>query len=522
MKPGDHWARNFTINQTDHDYLINLLLETEKPMSNVQLALALIERRLADETEALKEQFKDVQVYNPAKSFKTGQKLVFPALELATGIVTETRPGVNPNYDDFTVIAVQFEGTSEMQREFAAELKSPHKLADENEAENLLFATSTPTSPEEILKKNYEQINQGLEQLLSDSDSLVQLAGQWFPRDLIMDINIGHLNLTEAVLDMVGGGPLPPQEILEQIGGLGNAPTELQVFSLNYALNLDNRFDEVGPTGEVLWHLSRLKPADVIQTPNILRYHRIEYDHSLLTPEMLELEEDIEDEFSPLSFEGELESADIILTYPHRRVGTLPLNQKTSLIFPTAKRTDHVWVTLVDGQDDEEYTGWVVVRDRYVYGLGPFYRKHRLPIGAHISVRPGKALDQVIVDYTDHRPRTEWIRLIVPQNGQLHFENHKRTIGADYDELMILGVDDLQAVDALYQSKEQDRKSIAAILKSLIAQLSHLTPQGTVHAKTLYSTINVLRRCPPGPMLATLAGNPEFENVGGHYWKLRS
>jgi hypothetical protein len=47
-----------------------------------------------------------------------------------------------------------------------------------------------------------------------------------------------------------------------------------------------------------------------------------------------------------------------------------------------------------------------------------------------------------------------------------------------------------------------------------------MTPQRTVHAKTIYSAVNVLRRCPPGPIFATLVARPEFEHVGGPYWRL--
>ena len=49
---------------------------------------------------------------------------------------------------------------------------------------------------------------------------------------------------------------------------------------------------------------------------------------------------------------------------------------------------------------------------------------------------------------------------------------------------------------------------------------ARFSPQGAVHAKTIYSAVNVLRRVPPGPILATLASNPDFEYVGNHYWKL--
>jgi hypothetical protein len=162
----------------------------------------------------------------------------------------------------------------------------------------------------------------------------------------------------------------------------------------------------------------------------------------------------------------------------------------------------------------------VVRKERYVFGLAQFYRKHKLPIGAYIRVRKGEDGSKVIINFNGYKPRTEWIRLIVPKNDQIGFENQKRGIGAEYDELMILGADDLAAVDALSQTVQQQKKSLASILKTIIPALAALTPQGTVHAKTLYSALNALRRCPPGPIFATLVANPDFQNVGGQYWKL--
>ncbi|MEL7236895.1 MAG: hypothetical protein AAGK74_20495, partial [Chloroflexota bacterium] len=75
-------------------------------------------------------------------------------------------------------------------------------------------------------------------------------------------------------------------------------------------------------------------------------------------------------------------------------------------------------------------------------------------------------------------------------------------------------------VDSLFQSNVQRQQPVATILRMLIPLLGGINAQGHVHARTLYSAVNVIRRCPPGPILATLANNPDFENVGEHYWKL--
>ncbi|HRF94562.1 MAG TPA: hypothetical protein PLZ51_05205, partial [Aggregatilineales bacterium] len=79
-------------------------------------------------------------------------------------------------------------------------------------------------------------------------------------------------------------------EILEQMGGIGDSPVSLQVLSLNYALNQDARFDEVGPAGKVLWYLSRMEPAEVKEAPPYLRYTPIEYDLRLISPQMANYE----------------------------------------------------------------------------------------------------------------------------------------------------------------------------------------------------------------------------------------
>lgn len=521
MLPSQHWARNFTVTDDDLEFLTNLLLEKETPLSTQQLAVALIDNRLAQEKMLLQERFKDTQVYNPAVGYEIGQKVIFPHLNFASAKVTGVRPGLNPEYGDFKVIAVQFDDAAlGKKREFASELATAHLLNQVAEDESEFFLAGQLSS-DEIFKSNGDDIVAKLETRLKASNDLVYMARRWFPKDLILEVNEGHLNLAEAVLDIAEGGPLKTEEILEQIGKISSSPMSLQVFSMNYALNQDSRFDEVGPAGEVLWYLSNLKPAEVQRIPPALHYTPIDYDRALLTPEMLDLEQEIDDELSPISRPANpAHEGTITIHYPHRRVGTLPLNSRIQHIFPTALRTSHIWITLIDGQDGEEFTGWVVPEAHYVFGLAGFYRKHQLPIGANITVSKTKSPGKIRVDFIAHRPRTEWIRLITCKGDQILFENSKRAIGAEYDDLMILGVDNLQTLDTAIQSVQQQKKSLVSLLRTIIPNLGKLTPQGTAHVKTIYSAINVLRRCPPGPIMATLVANPDFENVGGHYWKL--
>ncbi len=73
---------------------------------------------------------------------------------------------------------------------------------------------------------------------------------------------------------------------------------KLAEFSLNFALQEDERFDEVGPAGQVLWCLRRLEPQEVREVPLYLEYSPIEYDPDDLTDQMLNLEAHLDDELS--------------------------------------------------------------------------------------------------------------------------------------------------------------------------------------------------------------------------------
>ena len=85
---------------------------------------------------------------------------------------------------------------------------------------------------------------------------------------------------------------------------------------------------------------------------------------------------------------------------------------------------------------------------------------------------------------------------------------------------MLLGADD-EAVDSMFESAQQQRKPLIAIIQNVVTALAQTNPQGTVHAKTIYSAVNMVRRCPPEPIFATLVANLDFQNVGGHYWKMK-
>ena len=75
------------------------------------------------------------------------------------------------------------------------------------------------------------------------------------------------------------------------------------------------------------------------------------------------------------------------------------------------------------------------------------------------------------------------------------------------------------AMDALFKRAEDRQRSVASLLAEVFRALTPLSPQNTVHAKTLYSAVNILLRVPPGPLFAELVRHSAFQSVGDHYWQ---
>ncbi|MEM6283313.1 MAG: hypothetical protein AAF787_14055, partial [Chloroflexota bacterium] len=305
MATVEQWIQDFAVTDDDIEYLNTLLLERETPMNTRTLASLLVERHLNAEAEKLAERFANALPYDPANEYEIGQRVVFSQFDYAIAEITSIREGESAEYGAFMVIAVLFDNdslnTGDTPREFAAALAQPHALNAGENGGNGLPASEVFNVEDIIASNEFDDVLFAVDEAMQIDDSLLNVAGAWFPEGLMAEANEGHMHLAEAILDMFGGGPLPTQEILENIGGIGeNIPMELQIFSMNYAMNIDRRFDEVGPTGEVLWFLQRMEPEHVQNTPEMLAYMPITYNHDALPENALTLERELADERSPI------------------------------------------------------------------------------------------------------------------------------------------------------------------------------------------------------------------------------
>ena len=508
----DYWE-DFYVQKADIEFLYNLLLETETPMTTGELVKGLVSERIRIEKLTL-EQNRTSQgdIYKPNGIYNTQHNLVFPAMAWKPASVLRVREGQNPDIGEFQVIQVQFEDGQ--VKEYAANLPV-HIL---NQPPKILADTVT-LDVDSVLNDHGESLGEALDEELSTSPDFVRIAGNWFPRALLIGINMGHLNLVEAVLDMAGGGPLPTRDLIEQIGLTSDVNQSLLEFSLDWALQDDPRFDEVGSAGKVLWFLHRLEPREVLEPPFYLRYAGIEYDRTRLTKEMLNLERELDDELSPLQGRGQGDAVDVRLIFPHWRSGTLPLSSHVRHLFPTAYEAPRIRFTLVDGESGDRFPAWVVREKRYVYGLREWYQARNLIPGSIVRVQRGKQPGEVVLKTDNRRASREWMRtVLVGSDGGVVFAMLKQSVACPFDDRWAIAIPDVETLDQVWTGKEH--QSLEKMLVSMTRELAKLNPQGHVHAAELYTAVNVVRRVPPAPILALLATIPDMVHVGDLHFRL--
>jgi hypothetical protein len=511
----ENYWEDFELRDDDVEFIYNHLLEVETPLTPEELISVLVAERIQREIQTIEQQKLDGGVvYLPKEQYDVDQKLVFPGLGWQAGIVINTRPGWNPDSGEFQVINVKLDDGEE--REFAASFDM-HKLNEPPDAAD----DKTPT-PELVLMIHGDYLIEKMESDLFANSDFVRIAGRWFPRALLIDVNAGHLNLTEAVLDMAGGGPLPTSELIEQIGLTSAENQKLIEFSLDLALQEDSRFDEVGPAGEVLWYLQRLEPEAVRNTPLNLQYRvPADYDPSMLTPEMLTLVHNLDDELSEIDeASGDGDSVLVGLMFPHLRAGTLPLTARVRPFFPTAYESPRIRFILEDGDTGEEFPGWVEREKGYVYGLEEWYQERKLMPGSIVRVRRSNHPGKVIIQADSQRSQRDWVRtVLVGSDGGMVFAMLKQVVTAAYDERMAIMVPDFDALDVVWEHRREKQPPFERTLVDIVRELTKLNHQSHVHASELYAAVNLVRRCPPEPILALLASRPWFVHVGDLHFR---
>ena len=516
-----YWREPFKINLDDLEYLGSYLQEKETPQTTEGLTLALIEYRCQREESKIRNELSKGTIYQPSKSYAAGQQVVFPAFDYILGSITGLRRGENPEHGDFDVIQVTLEGETQ-PREFASNLKTAHRL---NRTDGDTIETGERLqAPRELYSQYGSDVRTALEEQLQSSTqpAFVRDGDKWLPRNVLVDVHVGHLNIAEALIE-VKGRPISTTALISEMNLPAEVPEHLRRFSANAALRQDERFDDVGSGSEPAWYLRRQEPPEVWETPAILRYEPIAYDRLVLGVEMLQQEWELDDEWSTDSITVEtpmvVPTITLNLIYPHLRSGTLPLSGRAQGFFARGLGRSTM-ITLIDGRWGARFSAFVCHAGRYIAGLGGWFEQHKLPVGAIITLERTREPLEYVVDFRPRRLRREWSRTAEIKDNELVFVLQKQAITCDYDEHLTVAEVSLGALDGYRQQIAADRMPLSRLVRQLTQELAGKSPQGTVHAKTIYSAVNLVRRTSPGPIFAILATDSTLRSMGGGYWAM--
>lgn len=512
-----YWHEQFNLTEADISSIYDLILDQGSPVPTVALTHSLIERHCRQEERIIKDELSKGAVYQPKDLYEVGHPIIFPALDYALGTVASVRPGRSPGYGNFVVIQVRFEDDDEI-REFASGLDGEHEL-NRKAGEEDLWVAEDLLSATELYQEYGSWVEDMLVASLRTHSEFVTFRDRWFLQGLLIPILPVHLNIAEALIE-IKSMPLPTTDFLSDLELPAEISEEIQLFSINCALQADDRFDNVGDGGRDIWYLRRLTPKSVVTPPTRLAFQVEPYERQDIAQELLLVEREIDDEGSGEEVMGPsrpIYRTTIALTYPHWRSGTLPLTVRTRGLFPQAS-THHTPVVLIDGQSGNKMQGWVVHEASFVYGLGDWYRSYRLPVGAFIKLERTRDPRVITVDFEARRLKSLWAKIALVEEGELVFQVRKLPIACEYDDQLIIGEDNPEVIDGLWTEVNARDESLLQIMTRIMPELSKLTPQGTVHAKTIYSAVNVLKRTPPGPVFALLSSEPRFVSMGGGYW----
>jgi hypothetical protein len=421
----------------------------------------------------------------------------------------------------FQVLTVTFgDGAT---REFAAAFQEPHPL---NELKPIALGAADE-EPAEIYARYGAQIERALSLRLRGDKEFVEQDGNWLLRDALAAIDEFGLNIIEAAIEQNNAAMTTFElvRVLQTDAGINldleGPKRETNLFSLDYALKRDERFGDVGPRGETRWYLNRLVPADVLATPRVLQFAQTERVTETLPPELETILSEIQDDNDDTAPSiGEPANVNLVLTYPHRRAGSLPFTQGVRALFPNADKP--LLVTLID-EYNVRIPAWIVPDDNYVFGLKNWYDKHKMNPGALLELAPrAEPLTAEIRFQPRREGKSLWVRTAKVENGHLTFGTKPSPVAFKYDEEMLIVPDDQNALDKLTASSYGDRP-LEILLLELFPELIKLKLSGgsSVHAKTLYSAVNYAKRVGARAVFGALMNGEAFAFTSGGYFVLQ-
>jgi hypothetical protein len=138
-----------------------------------------------------------------------------------------------------------------------------------------------------------------------------------------------------------------------------------------------------------------------------------------------------------------------------------------------------------------------------------------LPAGAELTFTRTDKAHVYLIDAKKRKPKREWVRVAGFPGGKLRLDTAQRAVNCEFDELMSVFVDDARTLETAVAGRD-----VAGAVRDAFLEIAKLSPQGNVHARTLYAVVNTLLRVSARNVMCALVASGQFVPVGDNYWHL--
>ena len=510
-----YWRDSFEVSQDDLDLATGIVLHAGSPQPVSMLVSALVVQKFRREREQAVRQIQRGSIYRPMDEYEVGQDIVFSALD-TVGKVVSVRAGSNPKYGAFSVARVALEDPPG-EREFVAGFDHPHPL--NRPVEDLVATGDADVSEEDLVRLYAPLVTAKLEAALEADDDFVRFGGNWFLTELLPVVHIGYLNLAEAMI-YEARHPLPARNMLGELEIEGTGSADAQMFALNHALAEDERFDNLSATGEPVWYLRALEPDAVFDRPRVLdpAWSAVGGEYVGIT--MLDMIDDIGDQLDdiPSTTPNQDEELSMALSFPHLYAGTLPATQRF-LRTLSGQNGSHFPITMIDSARRQQFDVWVVPDKGYICGFSEWFAAVGMCVGGLVTLAATDTPMTYEIGVASIRSRrSEWLRAATVTDDGLLLQMQRAAVAVRCDRNLLIEVPDLEAVARSMEAEADLDAPIGVVVRRAFQELAKLSSRGIVHAKSIYSVVNVMRRSGAVPVFAELTRFACFDPVGDGFW----
>jgi hypothetical protein len=511
-----YWRERFQVTKDDIDSIRRLIEQENSPRNIDNLIYCLVLHRcglsLKDDPliNLVAELPIDVDIYQPLNDYNLGQLIFFanPGINQKGRVVGKCPCSVAPKDFPKKLIEVHFEG-QHRTRSFVCDLDHRDPLVKTVVVCEGL--TSQGAFAAAIQGRFGKFIKDKLVLALKCDPRFTYFGDEWFLAQLTsQEVE----ELVEKAGEQLARActPLEAADILDAVLAQEVPKTSTTVFEVNRAIEQTGKFRKVGKRDKARWVPDTAIWPPPPGKPKQMRIPPVRSEIQMgtrqLPRDLQQMLDTIEDELQePVEAYRRISQVEFAITASHRLYGTLPLTRRTRGIFPPGDADAPV--TFIDARSDEHIPGGFSPQDRYAWGLAEWYDNYGIPAGGKIRLERTDVEGEIKIDYVlaDKGVETCWFRKVSydQSTDKLSAVTIKRTYWCEVDkDLLMHGV--------IFEDPHAMQKEATKSIFDLMCQVFPvLAEQGeSVHCKTLFNCVNLVRRCSPYTVFAELSSRPCF------------